>query len=261
MAQPLTLENRVHAQDYSLDDLLVQLAADTSAPIGDVDDRRIRACKTLGDIARDDQHKAISKFLSERRLVALLASCARSPNEALQFEALRAWWNFSFNDQRAQSLTMQQLGVALLVSMLESPNASLRLRATGLVWNLTQHCENSRHVFVEAGVLNKLGAALQSIVEEVMSSAAPPWGVVQLLFGALANITLTCGDAVRRHEGIVNAGQLMVGMALVTPDTVQQQATRFVCNLICEGSVDAEWQQQGFAYRTSAPREAIEVAA
>jgi hypothetical protein len=260
VAQPLSLEDRVQAQDHSVEDLLRQFVPDTASFAGDVDARRIQACKTLGDIARDDQHKAISKFLCDRKLVSQLASCARSPNEALQFEALRAWWNFSFNDQNAQELTMQQLGVALLVSLLESPNASLRLRATGLIWNLTQHCSNSRQVFVEAGVLHKLGDALHRVIADVTSSASPPWGVVQLLFGALANIAVSCGDHVKKHEGIVHAGELMIGMNLVTPTIVQQQATRFVCNLISEGSVDPEWQEKGFSYRTSAPREMVEVA-
>jgi hypothetical protein len=237
------------------------LTADASTSAGDVDERRIKACKRLGDIARDDQHKAIKKFLTDRRLVSQLAVCARSQNEAVQFEALRAWWNFSFNDEGAQALTMQHLGVALLASLLENPNASLRLRATGLVWNLTQHNADSRQVFVEAGVLEKFGVALRSIVREVTSSASPPWGVAQLLFGALANIALTCGDSVRQHSGIVQAGELMVGMNLVTPCVVQQQVTRFVCNLISEGKVDSEWQQKGFTYRTSAPREMVEVAA
>merc|ERR1711959_118602 len=117
----------------------------------------------------------------------------------------------------------------------------------------------SRQVFVEAGVLDKLGFALGGILEEVMRSASPPWGVVQLLFGALANIALTCGEAVRRHERLVRAGELMIGMDLITPPLVQQQSTRFVCNLISEGNVDNEWQQKGFSYRTSAPREFLEV--
>jgi hypothetical protein len=261
VAQPLSVESRIQAHDHSLDSLLKQLAPDTSVSAGDVDERRIQACKTLGDIARDDQHKAISKFLNDRRLIAQLASCARSPNEALQFEALRAWWNFSFNDQNAQDLTMQHLGVALLSSLLASPNSSLRLRATGLIWNLTQHSKNSRQVFVEAGALAELGVALELVMKEVTSSASPPWGVAQLLFGTLANIVVTCGDDVRQHSRIVWAGELMIGMNLITPPAVQQQATRFVCNLISEGKVDSEWQKQGFSYRTSAPREALEIGA
>jgi len=261
VSQPLSIENRVEAHNVSLDDVLGLFTLDASASAGDIDERRIRACKILGDVARDDQHKAISKLLSDRKLLAQLSACARSPNEALQFEALRAWWNFSFNDQSAQALTMQHLGVALLTSLLDSPNASLRLRATGLVWNLTQHNVNSRQVFVEAGLLGKLGVALHAVVREVTSSASPPWGVVQLLFGALANIALTCGDDVKNHASIVQAGELMIGMHLVTPVVVQQQVTRFVCNLISEGNVDPEWQEKGFTYRTSAPREMVEVAA
>lgn len=259
VAQPLAVENRTQANDHSLDNLLHQLMLDTSTSADDMDERRIRACKTLGDIARDDQHKALSKFLSDRKLVAQLASCARSPNEALQFESLRAWWNFSFNDQGAQALTLQHLGVSFLSSLLDSPNASLRLRATGLIWNLTQHSVNSRQVFVEAGALAKLAVELHRVVGEVTSSASPSWGMAQLLFGALANIAITCGDDVRKHERIVRAGELMIGMNLVTPPVVQQQATRFVCNLISEGSVDPEWQQKGFSYRTSAPREFLDV--
>jgi len=260
VSQPLSVESRVKAQNHSIDDLLSLFASDASTSAGDVDERRIRACKTLGDIARDDQHKAISKFLSDRRLVSQLSLCARSQNEALQFEALRAWWNFSFNDQSAQALTIQHLGVALLASLLSSPNASLRLRATGLVWNLTQHSTDAREAFVEAGVLQKLGDALHAVVREVTTSVSPPWGVAQLIFGALANIALTCGEDVKKHEAIVQAGELMIGMNLVTPTIVQQQATRFVCNLISEGSVDSEWQEKGFSYRTSAPREMVEVA-
>jgi len=261
VAQALSVESRVQAQDHSLDSLLNQLVPDTSMSAGDLDERRIHACKTLGDIARDDQHKAISKFLNDRRLIAQLASCARSPNEALQFEALRAWWNFSFNDEKVQELAMQHLGVALISSLLESPNSSLRLRATGLIWNLTQHSKNSRQVFVEAGALEKLGVSLEHVIKEVTSSTSPPWGVVQLLFGALANIVVSCGTEVRQHSKIVWAGELTIGMNLITPPAVQQQATRFVCNLISEGKVDSEWQEQGFSYRTSAPREALETCA
>jgi len=116
-------------------------------------------------------------------------------------------------------------------------------------------------VFVEAGALQKLGIALHRVVREIASSASPPWGVAQLLLGALANIALTCGDHVKQHERIVQAGELMVGMDLVTPPTVQQQATRFICNLISEGTVDPEWQEKGFSYRTSAPREVLEAVA
>jgi len=261
VAQPLSQANRVRVEDNSLEHLLFQLSAtQVSSSVDDVEQSRIAACKLLGDIARDDQQKGISKFLSDRRLVAQLAACAQSPNEALQFEALRVWWNFSFNDPEVQSLTMQHLGVSLVASLLESPNASLQFRATGLIWNLTQHSVNARQVFVEAGAVQKLGLALRRTVPEVMSSASPSWGVLQLLFGALANICLTCGDSVKQHADIVRAGELLIGMDLVTPDIVQQQATRFVCNLISEGSVDPEWQKHGFSYRTSAPREAVVVA-
>lgn len=261
VAQTLSVDNRCSVQDYSVDNLLEQLACDTSANVGAADERRIQACKKLGDVARDDQHKAIQKFFGSRKLVAHLASCAKSSNEALQFEALRAWFNFSFNDQAAQGIAMQNLGVAFLCSLLHNPNESLRLRATGLVWNLTQHCQNSRQGFVEAGALQMLGGVLDNAIVQVTSSTSPPWGVVQLLFGALANIALTCGDAVRKHERIVRAGELMIGMDLITPPLVQQQSTRFVCNLISEGNVDNEWQQKGFSYRTSAPRELLEVGA
>lgn len=257
MAQPLSVENRVQALDYSVDNLLDQFACNSSDI--DADERRIQACKTLGDIARDDQQKGIARFLKDRKLISALASCSKSPNEALQFEALRAWWNFSFNDQKAQAITIQSLGVAFLCSLLESPNESLRLRATGLVWNLTQHCHNSRQVFVDAGVLKKLGSALHKVVGEITCSASPPWGVAQLLFGALANIALTCGEGVRKHECIIRAGELMIGMDLITPPDVQQQATRLVCNLISDGNVDPEWQEKGFSYRTSAPRDVLEI--
>jgi hypothetical protein len=260
VAQHLPLERRTMAAEHSLDSLLAQLVSNGSGSVSEIDERRISACKLLGDIGRDDQQKAVSKFLSDRKLISLLASCAKSPNEALQFEALRAWWNFSFNDQKVQALTMQQLGAAMLASLLDSPNASLRLRATGLIWNLTQHCMNSRQVFSGAGVLDKLETTLSRVIEEVVSSATPPWGVLQLLFGALANIALTCGGDVKKHEQIVYAGELVIGMDLITPAIVQQQVTRFVCNLICEGSVDPEWQEKGFSYRTSAPRDAIGVA-
>jgi hypothetical protein len=258
VAQPLSVENRVQALDHSVDNLLDQLVFNATATNGD--ERRIQACKTLGDIARDDQQKGIARFLKDRKLTSALASCAKSPNEALQFEALRAWWNFSFNDPNAQAITMQNLGVAFVCSLLQSPNESLRLRATGLVWNLTQHCQNSRQVFVEAGVLEKLGGSLQKAVSEITASASPPWGVAQLLFGGLANIALSCGADVRRHECIVRAGELMIGMDLITPPAVQQQATRLVCNLISDGNVDPEWQEKGFSYRTSAPRDVLEIA-
>lgn len=260
VSQPVSVHFRVLAESHSLQSVRDLLGPDASMSAGHVDERRIQACKTLGDIARDDQHKGVGKFLSDRKLIALLAACARSSNEALQFESLRAWWNFSFNDQSAQALTIQHLGVALLASLLSSPNASLRLRATGLVWNLTQHSTDARQAFVEAGVLQKLGDALHAVIRDVTTSVAPPWGVAQFLFGALANLALTCGEDVKKHESIVQAGELMIGMHLVTPTTVQQQATLFVCNLISEGSVDAEWQEKGFSYRTSAPREMVEVA-
>jgi hypothetical protein len=248
------------AQDFAVNSLIQQLASDPSASAGEVEERRVQACKTLGDIARDDQHKALSKFFSERKLLVQLAACARSSNETLQFEALRVWWNLSFNDQKAQTVTMEHLGVKLLASLLGTPNASLQLRAIGLIWNLTQHSIDARRVFVEAGVLQMLGTTLHRTVTEVTSSASPAWGVLQLLFGALANLALTCSDRVKKHNAIVQAGELMVGMDLVTPPIVQQQATRFVCNLISDGSVDHQWQENGYSYRTSAPREAIEVA-
>lgn len=260
VSQPLSTENRTLAQDLSLDELLLALSVCHDGAQAETDSRRIKACKTLGDVARDDQHKAIKKFLSDRRLVSLLGGCARSVNEALQFEALRAWFNFSFNDSATQEMTLQQLGVSLLSVLLDSPNASLRMRATGLVWNLTQHDVKSRQLFVDAGMLQKLGAALEGVAKEVVSSVTPPWGVVQLLFGALANIALTCGDNVRNHANVVQTGELFVGMDLITPPVVQQQVTRFVCNLISDGNIDPEWQEKGFTYRTSAPREMVEVA-
>jgi len=242
-----------------LESLLNRLTADASASASEIDEMRINACKILGDVARDDQHKAIKKFLCNRKLASQLACCARSSNEALQFEALRTWWNMSFNDQGTQALAMEHLGVTLLTSLLESPNASLRQRAVGLIWNLTQHDDNSRRVFTERGVVQKLGAALHKEVREIISSASPPWGMAQLVSGALANIAMTSSGAMRSNTELLEAGQALVGMDSVAPEDVQQQATRMICNIISEGNVDKEWQANRYCYRSSAPKEIVAV--
>merc|ERR1712048_1019136 len=144
--------------------------------------------------------------------VSQLGCCARSPNEAVQFEALRAWWNLSFNDQTTQALAMEHLGVSLLASLLDSPNASLRMRTTGLIWNLTQHDEDSRRAFTELGVVKNLGTALRREIQEITSSVSPAWGMAQLLAGALANIAMTCSDAMKNNVELLNAVQTLAAM-------------------------------------------------
>jgi hypothetical protein len=75
--------------------------------------------------------------------------------------------------------------------------------------------------------------------------------------GALANIAMTSSDVMRSNTDILEAGQALVGMNLVAPEDVLQQATRMICNMISEGNVDKEWQANRYCYRTSAPKEII----
>merc|ERR1712232_263922 len=259
-AQQLSTANLVKARDYTLECILRDLVDGTSGRDRDMDHPRISACKKLGDMARDDQRKATAKFLSNRNVLAQLTSCARSPNEALQFEALRAWWNFSFNDQSNQSLTMQTLGAGFLTSLLEVPNRSLQRRGIGLIWNLTQNDAGSRLVFAEAGAINKLGAILCEAQRDVMHSVSPPWGLLQLTLGALANLAMSCAERLRMNQDLVQAGQYLLALQLVAPLVVYEQSTRLLCNIISEGTVDAEWQANSYSYRSSAPRDGVEVA-
>jgi hypothetical protein len=253
VAQSLTIANRAQAQDHTLESLVEGLQGDSSDNVVSIEDRRTLTCKTLGDLARDDQQKAIKKFLSNRRLLNLLAQCAKSSNEALQFEALRVWWNFSFNDSSVQALAMEHLGATLLSSLLNSPNESLRLRAIGLIWNVTQNDSNSRIVLTEAGAVGRLSHLLSIALREVTSSRSPPWGLVQLICGALANLAVSCSSQLRRDRALVRSGELLVWMDC--PDVVQQQALRLVCNLISGGEVDEQWRKCGYSSRSSAPRE------
>lgn len=246
-------ESLVQVKDVSLDNILNDLGA-KDGNFAQIDSRRIRACKKLGDVARDDQEAATAAFLSNRKLVALLTGCARSPNEALQFEALRAWWNFSYNDVRNQGLALQQLGVYLLVSLLDSPNTSIRLRSVGLIWNLTQHEDSCRKVFAEAGVIAKI---LKLLAENMSCLASHPWGALQLVLGALANLAMTF-SAELKTEAVMEAGQQLASFG---PDAVQQQAIRLLCNLISDGVVDYEWQINGYANKTSAPRDSAALVA
>lgn len=250
VAQPVA-EFRREAGLYTLDFFVQALTGDPEANGARVDEERILACKSLGDVARDDQHKATSKFLSDRKLVSLLSFCARSPNEALQFEALRVWWNFSFNNEGNQSVAMKQLGVHLLTALLDSPNTSLTLRATGLIWNLTQNSEGNRQIFSEAGAVNKLRRDLGKAVEQQQ------WGLVQLRFGALANFAMSLAAGLRQDEGLLLAAQI-ASEGPPVPPAVQQQATRFLCNIISEGIIDTEWQANHYSYKTSAPRDSAE---
>jgi hypothetical protein len=249
-------ESCVRVKDLSLDSLLNDLTvgANDGQFGAQIDTSRIKACKQLGDVARDDQEAATAAILSNRRLVALLTGCARSPNEALQFEALRAWWNFSYNDVRNQALALQQLGVYLLVSLLESPNKSIRLRSVGLIWNLTQHEDSCRKVFAEAGVIAKI---LNLLAESMSSLASCPWGALQLLLGALANLAMTF-SAELKTEAVMEAGQQLASLG---PEAVQQQAIRLLCNLISDGVVDYEWQVNGYVNKTSAPRDSAALVA
>eukprot|EP00746_Dinoflagellata_sp_MGD_P166006 gnl/MRDRNA2_/MRDRNA2_95617_c0_seq1.p1 gnl/MRDRNA2_/MRDRNA2_95617_c0~~gnl/MRDRNA2_/MRDRNA2_95617_c0_seq1.p1 ORF type:complete len:561 (+),score=108.39 gnl/MRDRNA2_/MRDRNA2_95617_c0_seq1:72-1754(+) len=241
-------ENLVKVKDLPLDSILNDLGAKDGRSDAQIHSCRIRACKKLGDVARDDQEAATAAFLSNRKLVALLTGCARSSNEALQFEALRAWWNFSYNDMRNQALALQQLGVYLLVSLLDSPNRSIRLRSVGLIWNLTQHADTCRKVLAEAGVIAKI---VNLLSENMSRLASHPWGALQLLLGALANLAMTFSSELKT-EAVMHAGQQLASFG---PEAVQQQAIRLLCNLISDGVVDYEWQINGYANKTSAPRD------
>jgi len=252
VAQQVSNDNRTEAGSRTLREVLSDLALDDSAAGQAIDERRSSACKWLGDAARDDQRRASAAFLSSRQLVSQLTGCARSSNEALQFEALRAWWNFSFGDEANQALAMQQLGARFLASLLDSPNASLRLRAVGLVWNVTQHCAAHRELFAEVGVLRRLGDTLRRACS--FAEMAPPWGTLQVALGALANLAMTCSEALARETAILAAAQQLMEEGFA-PGAVQQQATRLVCNVISRGRVDAEWQANSYCYRTSAPRD------
>lgn len=255
VAQQLYSEQSTAAHDRSLEEVIAELAMGEGAiEEYQIDDRRTRACKWLGDVARDDHRKASAKFLSNRKLAAQLGSCARSSNEALQFEALRAWWNFSFNDMDNQRQAMQSLGASLLTSLLDSPNQSLQLRAVGLIWNLGQHSEENRLVFAEAGALQRLGRGLVDAQRRAFASSSPPWGQLQLLLGALANLAMTCGDQLRNDPCVTEAASSLMEERVVPP-VVLQQATRLVCNTISHGDIDPEWQATGYCYRTSAPKD------
>lgn len=243
-------ERRQESRSYTLEHLIQSMGGDAEATGTTIDEARITACKALGDVARDDQHKATSKFLSNRKLAALLSFCARSPNEALQFEALRSWWNFSFNNPENQATAMQHLGVHLLTGLLDSPNASLRLRATGLIWNLTQNYESNREIFSEAGAMGKLQEGLGRALMHQQ------WGSVQLILGALANLAMSFAAELKKDEGLLLAAQLASEGG---PAPVQQQATRFLCNIISEGIMDMEWQANQYTYKTSAPRDSADL--
>lgn len=238
-------ESRVRATDLSLESLLGDLGAENGAC-------RIKACKLLGDVARDDQEAATAVFMSNRKIVALLTSCARSSNETLQFEALRAWWNFSYNDITNQVLALQQLGVYPLVSLLDSPNMSIRLRALGLIWNLTHHKASNRQAFAEAGVILKVSTLLSQNMGRLASG---PWGAIHLILGVLANMAMTF-SAELKNEVVLQAGQQLASLG---PEAVQQQAIRLLCNLISDGVVDYEWQIKGYSDRTSAPKDSAEM--
>merc|ERR1719281_2235580 len=147
-----------------------------------------------------------------------------------------------------QALALRQLGVYLIVSLLDSPNKSIRLRALGLIWNLTQHEDSNRKVFAEAGVLGKL---LNLLAETMSNLASHPWGSLQLILGALANLATTF-SAELKTDVVLEAGQQLASLG---PDAVQQQAIRLLCNLINDGIVDYEWQINGYSSRTSAPRD------
>jgi hypothetical protein len=232
-----------------LDSLLSDLGANNASAGGaEFDARRIKACKMLGDVARDDQEVATAVFMSNRKLVALLTGCARSANEALQFEALRAWWNFSYNDSKNQALALEQLGVYPIASLLGSPNDSIRLRAVGLIWNLTQHEDSSRKVFAKAGVIGMISTLLAQNMRRLASN---PWGALQLILGALANLAMTF-SAELKTDLVLEAGRQL---ADVGPEPVQQQAIRLLCNLISDGVVDYEWQINGYSSKTSAPQD------
>jgi hypothetical protein len=254
VAQQLSTDHRVEAKDRTLQELLSDFALDGSAMGQSIDEQRTRACKWLGDVARDDQQKASKAFLSSRKLVAQLAGCARSHNEVMQFEALRAWWNFSFSDEANQALAMEHLGARFLVSLLGSPNVSLRLRAVGLIWNLAQHSTAHREVFAEVCAVRKLGDILQEAKHQAFNELSPPWGKLQLALGALANLAMTCSESLEQSPGILEAGTSLMQEDFA-PLAVQQQATRMICNVISRGCVDNEWQVKGYSYRTSAPKD------
>jgi len=254
VGQQIASDALVRADDYSVTTLLEMFKKQTHVDAS-LDDGQIRACRILADLGRDDQYKTVSKILSDPRIVKHLEVCAVSTNEALAFEALRAWWNLSFNNSDVQVIALASLGVFHLTKLLSCPNACLRWRAVGLIWNLTQHSESCRQGFVSAGAVEKLGACVVQALEAVFSSSSPQWGPLQLLLGALANIAMTSSDEVRKQESLTAASETIMGMHLITPEPVGVQATRLICNLISRGDVDPQWQELGYRYRSSAPRE------
>jgi len=254
VAQHGSRKNLAKAKNCSLEGVVNALTSMES------DSSRIACCKELGDVARDDQSKASLKFFTNPMIIKQVGICARSQNEALQFEALRAWFNFSFNNPANQNLAMQNLGANFLTSLLDAANPSLQLRAIGLIWNLTQHDAASRHIFTDAGATHKLERILSRTMQEVLTSMSPPWGLVQLTLGALANLAMTCAASLKVEGSLSEVGEDILAMQLVAPHAVQQQAMRLLCNIISEGNVDPEWQANSYSYRTSAPREHLEVA-
>jgi len=83
------------------------------------------------------------------------------------------------------------------------------------------------------------------------SLSSSPWGALQLILGALANMAMTF-SAQLKTDLVLEAGQQLASLG---PDAVQQQAIRLLCNLISNGVVDYEWQINGYSERTSAPRD------
>jgi len=105
--------------------------------------------------------------------------------------------------------------------------------------------------------VKKLGTALRREVRDITSSVSPPWGMAQLVSGALANIAMTCSGELKNNTELLDAAQALAGMNLVAPEDLVQQATRLICNIISEGTVDKEWQANHYCYRASAPREMV----
>merc|ERR1719265_2789413 len=140
------------------------------------------------------------------------------------------------------------------MSLLDSPNKSIRLRGLGLIWNLTQHKQNSRKVFADAGIIERLRSLL---TENMQNIASRPWGALQLVLGILANLAMTFSSKLK-DDLILNSGQQLASLG---PEAVQQQAIRLLCNLISDGVVDYEWQINGYSDRTSAPRDSAALVA
>merc|ERR1711879_107623 len=124
------------------------------------------------------------------------------------------------------------------------------------IWNLTQHSDENRAVFAEAGAIQRLGLVLARSYREVTSSRSPPWAIINLLLGALANLAMSCGEQLQASQGIVEVGEHLMCMERVAPEIIVKQATRLICNVISAGHVMQDWQENGYAYRSSAPRDA-----